>query len=65
MSKTQQMYDYVVCLSKTIVYLLYHVYARSSSWVFRDWVLITGGCSGRGVQPMGLVLYNKLVYNIR
>ena len=28
------------------------------------WVFITGGCSGRGVQWMGVVLYNKLVYNI-
>ena len=27
------------------------------------WVFITGGCSGRGVQWMGVVLYNKLVYN--
>ena len=29
-----------------------------------DWVFITGGCSGRGVQWIGVVLYNKLVYNI-
>ena len=28
------------------------------------WVFITGGCSGRGVQLMGVVLYSKLVYNI-
>ena len=28
------------------------------------WVSITGGCSGRGVQWMEVVLYNKLVYNI-
>ena len=28
------------------------------------WVFITGGCSGRGVQWMGVVVYNKLVYNI-
>ena len=26
------------------------------------WVFITGGCSGRGVQWMGVVLYSKLVY---
>ena len=25
------------------------------------WVFITGGCSGRGVQWMGVVLYSKLV----
>ena len=29
-----------------------------------DWVFITGGCSGRGVQWIGVVLYNKPVYNI-
>ena len=28
------------------------------------WVFITGGCSGRGVQWMGVVLYNILAYNI-
>ena len=28
------------------------------------WVFITGGCSGRGVQWMGVVLYNKAAYNI-
>ena len=27
------------------------------------WVFITGGCSGRGVQWMGVVSYNKLVHN--
>ena len=27
-----------------------------------DWVFIKGGCSGRGVQWMGVVLYNQLVY---
>ena len=29
-----------------------------------NWVFITGGCSGRGMQWIGVVLYNKLVYNI-
>ena len=28
------------------------------------WVFIKGGCSGRRVQWMGVVLYNKLVYSI-
>ena len=28
------------------------------------WVFITGGCSGMGVQWMGVVLYNKLVNNM-
>ena len=28
-----------------------------------NWVFITGGCSRRGVQWMGAVLCNKLVYN--
>ena len=27
------------------------------------WVFITGGCCGRGLQRMGAVLCNKLVYN--
>ena len=28
------------------------------------WIFGRGGCSGRGVQWMGVVLYNKLVCNI-
>ena len=28
-----------------------------------QWVFITGGCSGRGMQWMGVVLDNKLVHN--
>ena len=27
-------------------------------------VFITGGCSGRGVQLMGVAFYGKLVYSI-
>ena len=30
----------------------------------RSWVFITGGCSGRGVQWMGVVPCNKRAYNI-
>ena len=30
----------------------------------RTWAFITGGCSGRGVQWIGVVLCNKLVYSI-
>ena len=28
------------------------------------WGFITGGCSGRGVQWMGEVLYSKTIYNL-
>ena len=28
------------------------------------WVFITGGCSGRGVQWIGVVLYSKTAYDI-
>ena len=28
------------------------------------WVFITGGCSVRGVQWIGVVSYNKTVYNV-
>ena len=28
------------------------------------WILCKGGCSGRGVQWMGVVLYSKLVHNV-
>ena len=28
---------------------------------FENWIFVTGGCSGRGVQWMGVVLCNKLV----
>ena len=30
----------------------------------QEWVFIKGGCSRRGVQWMGVVLHNKIVYNI-
>ena len=30
----------------------------------RAWVFVTGGCSGRGVQWVGIVSYNQLVHNI-
>ena len=30
----------------------------------KGWVFIKGGCSGREVQWIGVVLYNKLVHNI-
>ena len=30
----------------------------------RPWVFMTGGCSRRGVQWIGVVLYSKLAYNI-
>ena len=30
----------------------------------RPWVLIKGGCSGRGVQWIGVVLCSKLVHHI-
>ena len=29
-----------------------------------QWIFITGGCSGRGVQWIGVTLYNKIVYII-
>ena len=32
-------------------------------YVNSHWVFITGGCSGGGVQWIGVVLYNKLIYN--
>ena len=31
---------------------------------FQLWILSRGGCSGRGMQWIGIVLYSKLVYNI-
>ena len=30
----------------------------------QDWILCRGGCSGSGVQWMGVVLCSKLVYNV-
>ena len=33
-----------------------------SSW--QAWILCRGGCSGWGVQWIGVVLYSKLVYNV-
>ena len=28
------------------------------------WLFIKGGCSRRGVQWIGVVLYNKMMYNM-
>ena len=41
------------------MYMYIYIRKQSCSWVF-----ITGGCSGRGVQWIGVVLYSKLVCNI-
>ena len=45
---------------------VHHEIAEASKHKHEEhiWVFITGGCSGRGMQQMGVVLYNKLVYNI-
>ena len=37
---------------------------RPASSAGQLWVFITRGCGGRGVQRMGVALYDKLVYNI-
>ena len=29
-----------------------------------NWILCRGGCSGSGVQWIGVVFYSKIVYNI-
>ena len=35
------------------------------NWIPRhEWVFITGGCSGRGLQWMGVVLYNQHIYRV-
>ena len=39
-------------------------WASSCASASLSWVFITGGCSGSGVQWMGVVLYNELVDNI-
>ena len=47
------------------MYCIYiYIYMFYSPFVISVWVLITGGRSGSGVQWMGVVLYNKLVYVI-
>ena len=40
------------------------IYLLIAKGSLRTCVFITGGCSGRGVRWMGVVLYNKLLYNI-
>ena len=49
----------LVLLINIYIYIYIHTYIYKVGWVF-----IKGGCSGRGVQWIGVVLYNKLVYNI-
>ena len=41
-----------------------HCWASEDWQILACWVFITGGCSGRGVQWIGVALYNKLVYKI-
>ena len=43
----------------SVVEVWHHALPCSCSWAF-----ITGGCSGRGAQWMGVVLYNELVHNV-
>ena len=38
-------------------------FEHAPTWAVSMGVLITEGCSGRGVQWIGVVLYSKLVYN--
>ena len=56
-------HDFVLVQFETHLHVCVRVCARISVLV-RCWVFIKGGCSRRGVQWMGVVLYNKTVYNI-
>ena len=58
---------FIVVLSICVAYmyslcLLYHGLLFSCRVL--EWLFIKGGCSRRGVQWMGVVLYNKTAYNI-
>ena len=37
--------------------------SESEACIVEDRVFITGGCSGRGVQWMGVIFCNKTAYN--
>ena len=41
-----------------------YIYPALGKLTSYNWVFITGGCSGMGVEWMGVVLSNKPVYNI-
>ena len=51
-------YIYIYTSYTYITYIIIHITQ------FKMWILGGGGCSRRGVQWMGVVSYNKLVYNI-
>ena len=52
--------------SALVIIILYYYPSAlvGVQWMGFIWVFITGGCSGKGVQWMGVVLYDKLVYSI-
>ena len=39
--------------------------AATANAPIREWILCRGGCSGSGVQWIGVVLYSKIVYKIK
>ena len=55
-------YIYISISLSLYIYIYIYIYVaalpRGGGWVF-----IKGGCSGRGVQWMGVVLCSKIVHN--
>ena len=64
---------YVYIYRYMYIYIYMYTYMHSTrTWVtefsgkatYREWILCRGGCSGRGVQWIWVVLYSKLAYNV-
>ena len=64
-------YIYIQFYDMMLWYIIYNVKHQDSKVDVNhrpetgpDWILGRGGCSGRGVQWMGVVQYSKTAYNI-
>ena len=66
------MYIYIyICIYSIYIYIyIYTLYVYIYIYVYRGgllrpilWILCRGGCSGSGVQWMGVVLCNKTAYD--
>ena len=64
------MYVYICMYVCVCIYIYIYIH-RHDYWQHQlrsertgIWVFVKGGCSRRGVQWMGVALYNKVVYNI-
>ena len=64
LSLSLYIYIYSTCLQVAVEVVVHCREGDTLRAVGRAWILCRGGCSRRGVQWIGVVLYDKLVYNM-